>query len=132
MYGEKAWQQLHKNAVSNTEQVVEATSYKAAAVQPPTTITKIIKVRWTRHAGHCWKSKNELISNILLWTPSHGQPKAGQPARTGSVPIQDIALKTSWEWWMIETSGERGSGRSVQAAWHDDDEIWSYCFLQPL
>ena len=33
-----------------------------------------------------------------------------------SVPIQDIALKTSWEQWMIEMSEERGSGRSVQAA----------------
>ena len=37
MYGEKAWRQLHKNAASNIEQVLEATSYKTAAVQPPTT-----------------------------------------------------------------------------------------------
>ena len=36
MAGEKAWQQLHKNAVSNIEQVLEATPNKAAAVQPPT------------------------------------------------------------------------------------------------
>ena len=35
--GEKAWQQLHKNAASNIEQVLEATPHKAAAVQPPTT-----------------------------------------------------------------------------------------------
>ena len=33
-------------------------------------IKKTIKVRWTRHAGHCWRSRNELISNVLLWTPS--------------------------------------------------------------
>ena len=33
MYGEKAWQQLHKNAASNIEQVPEAASHKAAAVQ---------------------------------------------------------------------------------------------------
>ena len=37
MYGEKAWQQLHKNAASNIEQILEAASNKAAAVQPPTT-----------------------------------------------------------------------------------------------
>ena len=37
-----------------------------------------------------------------------------------SVPIQVVALKTSWERWMIETGGERGSGRSVHAAWHGD------------
>ena len=47
---------------------------------PP--ITKTIKVRRTRHAGHCWRSKDELISDVLLWTPSHGRTKAGRPART--------------------------------------------------
>ena len=45
-------------------------------------ITKTIQVRQTRYTGHCWRSKDELISNILLWTPSHGQTKIGQPART--------------------------------------------------
>ena len=35
-------------------------------------IMKTIKVRWTRHAEHCWRSKDKLISDILLWTPSHG------------------------------------------------------------
>ena len=34
---------------------------------PP--ITKSIQVRRTRHAGHCWRSKDELISDVLLWTP---------------------------------------------------------------
>ena len=47
---------------------------------PP--ITKTIKVRRTRDAGHCWRSKDELISDILLWTSSHGRAKAGRPART--------------------------------------------------
>ena len=37
MYGEKAWRQLYKNAVSNIEQVLEAAPHKTAAVQPPTT-----------------------------------------------------------------------------------------------
>ena len=47
---------------------------------PP--ITKTIPVRRTRYAGHCWRSKDELISDVLLWTPSHGRAKAGRPART--------------------------------------------------
>ena len=47
---------------------------------PP--ITKTIKVIRTRHAGHYWRSKDELMSNVLLWTPSHGRAKAGLPART--------------------------------------------------
>ena len=37
MDGEKAWRQLHKNAASNIEQVLEATPHKAATVRPPTT-----------------------------------------------------------------------------------------------
>ena len=47
---------------------------------PP--ITKTIQVRRTRHAGHSWRSKDELISDILLWTPLHGRTKAEWPART--------------------------------------------------
>ena len=47
---------------------------------PP--IMKTIQVRWTRHAGHCWRSRYELISDVLIWTPSHGRAKAGRPART--------------------------------------------------
>ena len=37
MTGEKAWRHLHKNAASNTEQVLEATPHKAAAIRPPIT-----------------------------------------------------------------------------------------------
>ena len=47
---------------------------------PP--ITKTIQVRRARHAGHCWRSKDELVSDVLLWTPTYGQAKAGRPART--------------------------------------------------
>ena len=56
---------------------------------PP--ITKTINVRRTRHAGHCWRSKNELISDVLLWTPSHGRANVGQPARTN---IQQLYADT--------------------------------------
>ena len=47
---------------------------------PP--ITKTMQVRRTRHAGYCWRSKDELISDMLLWTFSHGRAKAGRPVRT--------------------------------------------------
>ena len=45
-------------------------------------ITKTIQARWTRHAGHCWRGKDKLVSDILLWTPSHGWAKAGWLTRT--------------------------------------------------
>ena len=47
---------------------------------PP--ITKTIQVRRARLAGHCWRSRDELISNVLLWTPTYGRANAGRPART--------------------------------------------------
>ena len=56
------------------------TRYRLYGHLPP--ITKTIKFRRTRHAGHCWRSKDELISDVLLWTPTYGREKAGRPART--------------------------------------------------
>ena len=47
---------------------------------PP--ITKTIQVRRTGHAGHCWRSRDELIRDVLLWIPTHGRAKVGRPART--------------------------------------------------
>ena len=47
---------------------------------PP--ITKTIQVIRTRHAGHCWRSRDELISDVLRWTPRYGRAKAGRAART--------------------------------------------------
>ena len=38
------------------------------------------------------------------------------------VRIRDVALKTCQKQWMIGRSGEKGSGISVLAARHDDDE----------
>ena len=81
---------------------------------PP--ITKTIQVRWTRHAGHCWRSKDELISDVLLWTPTYGQAKAGRPARAYIQQLfedTDVALETCQKRWMIGRSGERGSRISV-------------------
>ena len=93
---------------------------------PP--ITKTIHARRTRHIGHCWRSKDEIVSDVLLWTPAYGQSKAGRPAWTfiqqlcddmGCNPedlpevmnnretvrdrerVRDIrASRTSW-WWYI-------------------------------
>ena len=47
---------------------------------PPT--TKTIQSRRTRPAGHSWRSRDELISDVLLWTLTYGRAKAGRPVRT--------------------------------------------------
>ena len=54
-------------------------------------IMKTIKIRWTRHAGHCWRRRDKLISDILLWTPSNGWAKAGHPVCTY---IQQLCANT--------------------------------------
>ena len=37
---------------------------------PP--IWQTIQIKWTRHAGVWWWSKDELVSDILLWTSTQG------------------------------------------------------------
>ena len=56
---------------------------------PP--ITKTIQVRRTRHAGHSWRSRDELLSNVFLWIPSHGRAEAGWQGRTH---IQQLCADT--------------------------------------
>ena len=84
---------------------------------PP--ITKTIQVRQTRHTGHCWRSKDELISDVLLWIPTYGCGKAGWPARTY---IQQLCEDTGcnsedlpealndWEKWRERVRDIRASG----------------------
>ena len=112
---------------SNIEQVLaqHPTRHQLYGHLPP--ITKTIQVRRARHAGHCWRSKDELISDVLLWTPTHmvKQKQDDQLEHTYSsyVRIRDVALKNYQKRWMIGRSGERGSEISVLVARHDDDDI---------
>ena len=90
---------------------------------PP--ITKTIQVRRNRHAGHCWRSRDELISDVLLWTPHMAEQKQdNQLEHTYSsyVRIWDVALKTCQRRWTIGKNSKRGSEISVLAARHDDDD----------
>ena len=90
---------------------------------PP--ITKSIQVRRTRHAGHCWRSRDELISDVLLWNPTYGQAKAGRPARTC---IQQLCEDTGCSPEDLpEAMNDREEWRervriSVLPARHDDDD----------
>ena len=83
-------------------------------------ITKTIQVRRTRHAGHCWRSRDELISDELLAV----QKQDDQHEHTFSnyVRIQDVVQKTCLRRWTIGKSGERGSGISVLPIDVDDDD----------
>ena len=98
---------------------------------PP--ITKTIQVRRTRHAGHCWRSRDELISDVLLWTPHMAEQKQDDHQEhtfSSYVRIRDVVQKTCQRRWTIGKSGERGSGISVLPARHDDDEGWLVIFCR--
>ena len=73
---------------------------------PPS--TKTIQDRRTRHARHCWRSKDELITAVLQWTPTYGWARAGRPARTniqqvcedtGCSPEDLSEAMNDWEKW---------------------------------
>ena len=122
---EEARRQLNKNVESNIEQVLAATPHKTPAVRPLAPIKKTIQVRRARHAGHCWRSKDEL-SVMYSYGTSHmtKQKQDDQLEHTYSsyVRIRDVAQKTCQKRWMIGRSGKRGSGISMLVARHDDDD----------
>ena len=80
---------------------------------PP--ISQTIQVRWVRHIGHCWRSKDKLISDILLWTPTHGQTSIGQSAGTDISSDMGCGLED-----LPRTMGDTPFWNSVLSAWLDD------------
>ena len=72
------------------------------------TIMKTLKIRRNRHVRHCWRSRDELISEVLLWTHATWTSKGGKSSS------------------IIRRCSERGSEISVLIAQHhdDDDEIY--------
>ena len=69
-----------QRAILNKSWMQHATKQKLYDHLP--VISKSIQIRRSRHAGQCWRSKDELISDVLLWTPSYGRASVGRPART--------------------------------------------------
>ena len=76
-------------AILNKSWRQHSTKQQLYGYLPP--ITKTIKVRRTRHAGHCSRNRDELVSDVLQWTPSHGRAKAGRPVR---IYIQQLCADT--------------------------------------
>ena len=142
LYGYTTWtltKHIEKKLDSNYTRMLQAilnkswkqhlTKQQLYSHLPP--IRKTIQVRQTRHAWHCWRSKDELISNILQWTFSQGWAKAGRPARTyiqqlcadtgcslGDLPremdntdrwwkrVREIhASSATWWWWFDPSMG---------------------------
>ncbi len=136
LYGCPTWtltKRLEKKLDGNYTRILRAilnkswrqhpTKHQLYGHLPP--IRKTIQVRRTRHTGYCWISRGELISDVLLWTPTYGRAKAVRPSwtyiqqiceDTGCSPedlpeamndrekwrkrVRDIrASGTTWWWW---------------------------------
>ena len=93
LYGCITWtltKRLEKKLDGNYTRVLRAILNKSKRKRPTRhklygrlpSITKTIQARRTRHARHCSRSRDELISDVLLWIPTYGRAKAESPART--------------------------------------------------
>ena len=88
----KATSQEELWAVLNISWKKHPTKQRLYGHLPP--ITNVIKERRTRFAGHCWRSKDEIISDVLLWTPKHGHTQVGRPYKTYIMQIcEDIGCQ---------------------------------------
>ena len=50
-----------------------------------------IRKRRHRFSVHCWRSKNEVASDLVLWEPKHGKRSVGGQART-FVDLQEVDI----------------------------------------
>ena len=92
---------------------------------PP--ITKTIQIKRTKYVGHCGRSKNELISDVPQWTPSHGRTKPGRPVR---IYIQQLGADTGCSLKdllgaMDNEDGWRERAREIRAS----SETWLYIYI---
>ena len=130
LYGCTTWtltkrlEKLDGNYTRMLQEILNKSWYQLYGHLPP--ITKTIQVRWTRHAGHCWRSRDEPIRHVLLWTPTYGRAKAGRPARTyiqqlcedtGCSPEDLPEAMNDREKWRERTRDIRASSRTSWWLW---------------
>ena len=112
-------------AILNKSWRQHPTKHKLYSHLPP--ITKTFQVRRTRHVGNCWRSKDELISNVLLWTPAYGQAKAGRPARTY---IQQLCEDTGYSAeYLPEAMNDREKWRERVRDIRASDTTWWWWYI---
>ena len=101
--------ELQKNSRSYLELNLEAIFHETTIVLKTTTHKK-------RHAGHWLRSKDNLISDILVWFLTHGRSSVGWPGRTY---LQQLCVDTGrsledgLERWMIGTDGLREREKKI-------------------
>ena len=54
-------------------------------------IADTIRESRLRFAGHSWRSKEEIVSDVMLWRPTQGTTSVGRPSRTYINQLADDA-----------------------------------------
>ena len=142
LYGYTSWtltKRLEKKLDGNYTRMLRAILNKSWRQHPTRhqlyghlpTITRTIQVKRTRHAGHCWRSRDELIIDVILWTPTYGQAKAGRPARTYILQLfEDTGCSPEDR---PEAMNDREKWRERVRDIHASDTIWWWwCSVRTL
>ena len=74
-YEEKVKWVVDENATLCFEQILYAIPHKTLA--PLNSHLKTIKIKQTKYAGHCRICKDEFMSDVLPWTPTHRRVNIG-------------------------------------------------------
>ena len=72
-YGEKSRRELRKNATNYIKQIQEVTFHETASLRPHTSHLR----NHQNKTKSPLKSKDELISDVFLWIPSHRRACVG-------------------------------------------------------
>ena len=108
LYGCTTWtlrKALRKGLMGTAKKILQAIVNKFWKANPSkqqlygylSPISKTNQVRRKRQVGHCWRNKDEIISDVLPGTSSLGRYSVGRLARTyhnSSVRTQDVVFKT--------------------------------------
>ena len=116
-------QQIWTSPGGNTQQSTNCT----ANYLPSQKLSKLDKPDMQDTAEEAGTSSWVMFSNGPPHMAKQKQNDQLEHTYSSSVRIQDVALRTYRKWSMIGRRGERGSGISVLAAQHDDDDdIYTY------
>ena len=110
---------MHKNTTSYTEQILEATSHKTAAVQP---LTSHLQSQTNKTCGTVLKKQGQTFK-----CHSHGCASVSWPTRTYPEQLcidTGCSLEDLLEVMDDGTNGKRELGKSMLATRHDDDDYF--------
>ena len=107
------------NPFGNTPQ----NSSYAATYDPSRKPSKLDEPDMLKTAGEVRTNSKALYSSGPLHMDEQRLEDQLEPIHISSMPIQDVAWKTSQERWTIETGGERVLRRSLLPTRHDDANL---------